>query len=114
MLSVKALKDFGADTDQGLNRCMNNEAFYLRLVGMVLEDDRFRQLRAAITAGDLDKGFELTHALKGAAGNLALNPLLEPISEMTELLRSRKQVDYAPLLEQIETQYALLLALAKE
>ena len=32
MLTVEKLKEYGADTGEGLNRCMNNEAFYLRLV----------------------------------------------------------------------------------
>ena len=30
MLTVAALREFGANTEEGLSRCMNNEAFYLR------------------------------------------------------------------------------------
>ena len=111
MLSVEALKAYGANTEQGLGRCMNNEAFYLRLVGMALEDSRFGQLRGVIESGSLDQGFELTHALKGVVGNLSLDPLYRPLCEMTELLRSRTKTDYSRLLTEIEQQYAALLAL---
>ena len=37
MLSVEALREFGADVDSALIRCMNNEAFYLRLVRMAIK-----------------------------------------------------------------------------
>ena len=42
----------------------------------------------------LDKAFELCHALKGVIGNLAITPLYEALSEMTEKLRSREEADY--------------------
>ena len=44
MLTIDALKAFGADVDEGLQRCMNNEAFYLRMVGMALADGGFAEL----------------------------------------------------------------------
>ena len=33
MLTIDKLNAFGADTQTGLGRCMNNEAFYFRLIG---------------------------------------------------------------------------------
>ena len=45
MITVQNLRDFGADVDDGLSRCMNNEAFYLRLVGMALSDGNFDKLK---------------------------------------------------------------------
>ena len=32
MITVEKLKQFGANTSEGLERCLNNEAFYLKLV----------------------------------------------------------------------------------
>jgi HPt (histidine-containing phosphotransfer) domain-containing protein len=113
MLSVQALKEYGADTEQALGRCMNNEDFYLRLVGMVLQEPGFGQLRGLLEAGDLDKAFGVVHNLKGMVGNLSLDPLYGPICELTELLRGRTQADYAPLLTQIEERFAALSALAQ-
>ena len=34
-------------------------------------------------------------------GNLALTPIEKPVREITELLRSRTDTDYAPLLNEI-------------
>ena len=44
--------------------------------------------------------------------NLALTPLSAPLSEITELLRSRTETDYASLLEEIVAQKKKLDALA--
>ena len=102
-MTVEDLKAYGADTAQGLERCMGMESMYLRLVGMIPGDANFGKLEEALEAGDLKAGFEAAHALKGAAANLALTPLLTPVSEITELLRAGTQTDYAPLLEKIRT-----------
>ena len=44
MLTIDALKALGADTEEGLSRCYGNEAFYLRLVGMVKDEKNFSAL----------------------------------------------------------------------
>ena len=111
MLTIGGLRDFGADVDEGLSRCMNNEAFYLRLVPMAVNDAGFEKLAAAVESGDLDAAFEAAHALKGVLGNLSLTPLYEPVSGMTELLRARREEDYAGLLAPILEKRALLQAM---
>ncbi len=50
----------------------------------------------------MDKGFEIAHGIKGVIGNLAITPLYNAISEITEELRARKQIDYAPLIAKIK------------
>lgn len=88
MLTIDKLQQFGADTQEGLGRCMNNEGLYLKLVGMILGDAGFGKLKDALTAGDLQAAFEAAHALKGVLGNLSLTPLYKPASDLTELLRN--------------------------
>ena len=63
-MTIEELKAYGADTDAGLQRCMNNESFYLRLVKMIPGDDNFRKLKEALEGGNLDAAFEAAHALK--------------------------------------------------
>ena len=105
MLTIDALRDYGANVDEGLGRCFNNEAFYLRLVGMGLADANFDKLKAAMDAGDTTAAFEAAHALKGSIGNLSLTPIFEPISALTELLRGKSgPVDGGALLQQIMDQ----------
>lgn len=114
MLTIDALKSFGANADEGLTRCMNMEDFYLRLVKTAAEDTRLDELEAQINAGDLDAAFETAHALKGICANLSLDPLTAPVTEITELLRSRTETDYSPLLSEAKKQYAVLLDICSE
>ena len=101
MLTIDKLNALGADTADGLRRCLNNEAFYLRLCGMAISDDGFEKLRDAVEAGDLTEGFERAHALKGVLANVALTELLGPVAEVTEELRAGNDIDYAPYIERI-------------
>ena len=89
MLTVAALKEFGANTEEGLSRCMNNEAFYLRLVKMAAQESaNYEALGKALESRDMKAGFEAAHGLKGMLANLALDPLTKPASEITEILRA--------------------------
>ena len=101
MLTIEALKAFGANTAEGMSRCINNEAFYLRMVTKAMEDNNYEKLENALHAGDKDAAFEAAHALKGVLSNLSLTPILEPVEEITELLRSRSDADYEPILSKI-------------
>ena len=111
MLTVDTLRAFGANVDEGLGRCMGREDFYLRLVKMVRTDTNIVRLREAVDAGDLKAGFEAAHALKGVLANLALTPIQQPVSEITEFLRADTAMDYQPLLKRIEDEWARFAAL---
>lgn len=113
MLTIEKLRTFGANADEGLHRCMNNEAFYLRLIDRAMQDNTIGQLKEAVEAGNLERGFELAHALKGTMGNLSLTPISRPVEEITELLRARTQTDYAPLLAEITARRDELLELLR-
>lgn len=96
-MTVEKLKEFGADVEDGLARCLNNESFYFRMIKMAAEDKAFDALGAALEANDLDKAFDEAHKLKGVLANLALTPVLEPARELTELLRHKTPGDYGRL-----------------
>lgn len=108
MVTIEQLKAFGVNTEEGLARCLNQEAFYLNMVKKSLATDNFDKLKAALDANDLDAAFELAHGLKGMVGNLSLTPLYEPISEMTENLRARKEMDYKPYIDTVMEKKAAL------
>ena len=111
MLTLENLREYGADVDTGLSRCMNNEAFYLRMVNMAVDHEVFEKLDAAVDRGAVREIFEAAHALKGMVGNLSLTPLYEPASEMTELARAGKDADYLAYRDGIRLQREKLLAL---
>ena len=102
MLTIENLKSLGANTDEGLARCLGKEDFYLRMVSMALADNGFEKLREAVISGDLNEGFERAHALKGVLSNVALTTLADPIAEITEELRARNEIDYSGLLDRID------------
>lgn len=101
MLTIETLRDFGADVQSGIERCMDDEAFYLELVNMALEDRAFDELSDAVKADDRKAAFSAAHALKGSIANVSLTPLLSVISEMTELLREEQDADYQAYLDRI-------------
>lgn len=111
MLTIAQLQSWGADTQDALRRCLNNESFYLSLVRRAMQDASFEALPAAVCGGELDKAFELAHALKGMTANLSLTPVLRPLQEITELLRNKTATDYTPLLEELAAKRQELLRL---
>ena len=110
-MTIEELKQAGADVESGLARCMNNEPFYLRLVGMALQDDGYAKLRTAIEEHRLNDAFEAAHALKGMLGNVSLTNLAEPVLEMTEALRHGEDRDYSGLLDTMDAELEKLRAL---
>ena len=114
MLTIDALKDYGANVEEGLARCFNNESFYLRLVGMGLADANFDRLKENIQSGNAEAAFEAAHALKGALGNLSLTPIYDPICELTERLRGQSAVpDVGDLMKVVLEQREKALELGK-
>ena len=101
MLTLDTLRAFGANVEEGLQRCVGMESLYLRLVDKAIRDPAFDELREVAEKGDLARGFELSHALKGVTANLALTPLAAPITEITELFRNKTVTDYRPLVSAI-------------
>ncbi len=100
-MTIDSLRGYGANVEEGLERCMGMEDFYIEMIELGLADERFENLGPQLDAGNLEEAFETTHALKGVIGNLALTPLYETICEITEHLRASDQIDYKPLYDKL-------------
>ncbi len=103
MAGLEELRAYGANVDEGVKRCVNNEDFYLKMVRKAMEDQSVNNLEKAINEKNLDQAFEIAHALKSVLANLALTPLSNPVSEIVELLRNRTDTDYNSYIEKIKT-----------
>lgn len=112
-MTIEELKEFGVNTDEGLSRCLNNEEFYFRMIRLAASDTGFNKLKDAVENHDLATAFEAAHALKGVLGNLSITPLFVPLSEITELLREKKDMDYSVYLEEIERKKEALKKLCR-
>ncbi len=88
MITKEKLKAFGANTEEGITRCAGMEDFYLQMVEQSLSEARIPDLRSAIEKKDYTAAFETAHALKGIFSNLSIDPLLEPVGKLTEILRA--------------------------
>ena len=104
-MTLEQLKNFGADTEEGMARCMDNEEFYFKMIGLALSEESLETLGKQLSEKKLDDAFETAHALKGVLSNLALSPLSDTLGEMTELLRSDTDTDYAPLVDKMWEQF---------
>ena len=92
MISLEDLKNYGADTDEGIGRCMGMEDFYLKLVNTLPADVNFEKMETAIETGDAKSAFEASHALKGVLGNLSITPLIGPVTEICERVRGKDEM----------------------
>ena len=110
-MTLDDLTAYGANVQDGLQRCMGMEDFYIRLVESVKGETGFDSLRAALEAGDFEAAFSSAHALKGILANLSLTPMLEPVSELTELLRPHEPIAYEELLGQVMDAHERFMAL---
>ncbi len=111
MITIDALNEFGADTKEGLTRCLNKEDFYIRMINLGLKDARFETLGESLKEENWESAFEQAHALKGVLGNLALTPLFKPVSELTEKLRAKEACDYQALYDEMMKKRTELLVL---
>ena len=102
-MTIEDLKNFGADTDDGLNRCFGNEGLYLKLVATMPKDANFDKLKAGAEQGDTNEVFEAAHALKGALGNLSLMPMYTLVSDICETARDGNM----PTPEQVDALFDL-------
>ena len=111
MLTIEKLTEFGIDTKEGLARCMNNEAFYFKMIAMGLSNEQFDALEKKLEENSLSEAFEAAHALKGVVGNLALTPMYAPLSEITERLRAKEEANYVEMYQPVKEMRDKLLAL---
>lgn len=92
MLTIDALREYGADTQAGLAQCLNDESFYLGLVEMLMNDDRFDELFMAVRAMDMRRALHAAYALADTAASLALKPLVDQIDMMILCLQVRGDI----------------------
>lgn len=76
MLTIDGLREFGADVDEGLKRCVNNEEFYLRMVKKAIDDPTIEELFSSIEGKDLDTAFEKGPCIKGCMGQSCIETVI--------------------------------------
>ena len=85
MLSVDTLRAWGANVDEGLGRCLRNEAFYLKLVDKALQDPAFDRLKDAEIRIEIKKNFQN----RSLDANAYCWVIIDKISEVTGIPKSQ-------------------------
>lgn len=93
---------YGVDYALTMERFMQQERMYVRILGMLFKDESLPALQKAVEEKNLEAAFQAAHTLKGVSGNLGLTSLYEAVCEIVEPLR-RLEVrgDYPEKLEKI-------------
>lgn len=97
---------FGLDYTTTMERFVNNEALYLRLLGKLFPNDELQKLAAALEAGDIASAFDAAHTLKGVVGNFGLTPLYKAVCQLAEPLRTGEaRADYPALYQCVQVEF---------
>lgn len=75
------------DIPSAKERFMGNEAMYKKFLYQLPEKNMLGELDEKLAASDAQEAFKVAHTLKGLAGNLSLNHLMEVIGDVVEPLR---------------------------
>lgn len=75
------------------------------MLGLLLEgiDERLDAMQKAEEEGDTKTIFMQAHAIKGAASNIALAPVVELTAEMEEAARKGQEIDYSKRLVRLRS-----------
>ena len=92
-MTVKECYDLIGDYGR-MSACFHDDKKIEKFLRMFLEDDNFKRLSGALSAGDVEEAFIAAHTLKGVCQNLALDDLYDADVQVTEALRA-KELDKA-------------------
>jgi len=106
---------YGGDYDVTMSRFMGKETLYMKILGMMFQDENLKKLGTAIEENDLDAAFEAAHTLKGVAGNLGLTPFYDSVCRIVEPIRKREErEDYTQMYQEIQDEFSRVDELWKE
>lgn len=102
---LEKLQSYGVDIEATMERFVNDENLYVECLYEFLEDNSFMRLKAAISEKRYKDAFDISHMLKGVAGNLGLSSLYYSLCAFVEVLRVNEHSDIEPLYNNIMNEY---------
>lgn len=104
----------GVDINTTLDRFMDNERLYLKILLKFPSDQTFENLKKSIVSHKITDAFMYAHTLKGVAGNLGLQNLLDILIPLTEDLRKGKIDNIQNFMEILTLHYDNICHLIKQ
>ena len=100
------LSDIGKiDINLTLDRFLGNEGLYGKFLLKFLDDQSFENIKKSVEAGNFSELTMYVHTMKGVAGNLGLQHLLDILSPMMNSLRNGKTDNIEEYLDNLSVQY---------
>ena len=87
---------------------MMNDALIARMLSKFIGGNAVEQLISSYEQKDYRAVFAASHSLKGVAGNLALTPLFDLASSITEATRNDDGVDLDKEIDELKKAYGLI------
>ena len=103
--AMDILRDAGFDVEGALGRLMNNQAFYLKMLGKFVQDGSFAKLRDFVEAGDVQGAGECAHALKGVCSTLGMDKLSDHCAKLQYLCQGREEGDLKQVFAEADLEY---------
>ena len=87
---------------------MMNDALIARMLSKFMASNAYEQIVTSYENKDFRTVFASSHSFKGVAGNLALTPLFELASTITEATRNSDDVNLDKEIGELKKAYALI------
>lgn len=101
----EGLSAAGVNMKEALERLMNNEMLLERLLLKFKADKNFPGLEKALGEQKYEEAFHCAHTLKGVAGNLGMEKLMEADIVVVEKLRSQNYEGLEADMEAVRAAY---------
>ncbi len=96
---LQDLKVIGINTDEGVQRMGGNASLYQKMLVKLKDMIKDSPVRMDFDVNDYADIIDAAHAIKGAAGNLAITPIYELYTEFVKLLREQQPEEAKKTLE---------------
>ena len=106
-MDVKGFYDIvGGDYDAA-KLIMMNDAFIERMLGKFFANNTYKDIIDNYEKKDFKAVFAAAHSFKGVVGNLALTPLFNLASTITEATRNQEAANIEKEISELKEKYAL-------
>lgn len=87
---TEKLQSIGINTVEALERFMNDEDFYLKMLKKFEKTVEDTPVLEYFESGETEKALKNAHTLKGVTGNFSMTALYEGYAEVVDLLRKEQ------------------------
>lgn len=110
----EGMLQLGIDVDVTLNRFMNNEKMYMKFLKRTENDPTYKELKVSVAEQDYDMVERSAHTLKGVAGNMGFQNLMDYCADLVADVREERYDDIEADFDQVQTEYTRVIDVIRE